>query len=185
MTPIRLHSRVAGLLGLGVVLVLGTRGVSHAERTLQTRREVAELRIARQHLALRTLSEIEAGRGRTDSLVQAFQEAVIPAAEWESGAAELGTLVREALMRFGAVIESISPVPRDTTLGSVVKPVSIRVVFQSELQGVVDLFAYVNRARTILVPRSIQIVSTDAFAESSVPEVLKVELVITGWYINR
>lgn len=165
--------------------MLGVRGVAHAERTLQTRQEVTELRIVRQHTALRTLSEIEAGRGQTDSLVQAFQEAVLPAGDWESGAAELAIVVRETLTRFGAIIESVSPAPRDTTVASVVKPVSVRLVFRSDLQGVVDLFRYVNRSRTIFVPRWIQIVSTDSFAESSVPEVLKVELIVTGWYIER
>lgn len=185
MIPARFRGRAAGLLGLGILLMLCARGVVHAERALQTRREATELRIARQHDALRALSAIEADRTRIDSLVKAFHEVVLPAGDWESGVAELATVVQVALTRFGAVIESISPAPRDTTVTSAVKPVTVRLVFRSDLRGVVDLLSDMKRSSTILVPRWIQISSTDSFAESSVPEVLKVELAATGWYVER
>lgn len=179
------RNRIVGGLCVSVALGMGLRGVVNAERTLRSRQEVTDLRLAQQNVALRTLQAIDADQGRMDSLARVVRDAVLPADSWESGTAELVAAMRLALSRAGARLESVSPVPADTTPTSTIKPVSVQLAFRSDLRGVVGVLRDLHHSQTVLVPQSIQLSAAEPFADSSTPEVLRVELTVTGWYLKR
>ncbi len=63
--------------------------------------------------------------------------------------------------------------------------VTVRLTLESDLRGVMGALAAVERDPAVLVIRTIRLAAPDPASPETMPEIVKAEATISGWYLTR
>ena len=169
---------------LSTVLMLrvvpwGMRSVSALRHSAVEQRTL----LAQARLVLRNRHAVR------DSLARAFASIVALAPKLSEGRtapdaqAALSSLVSLAASRHALKVLRLDPLP-DSTLG-VFTRVALHAEFEGDLGGVTRLLRAVETASPVLSVSSLRLSATDPIARAGTPEILHVDLNVSGYYLPR
>ena len=176
---------LGGAVVIGALLVLrvvpwGVRGVLGAETGLRERATL--LARARADLA-------DAGVLR-DSAVQLGQALVSLAPKILSGnseadaIADLSGRVNLAVTSHQAKLERVDPLPDSLRTGRL-RRVALRAAFECDVRGLAGVLEALEVGKVALSLREVRVTAVDAGSADKVPEVLRVEMTVAGWYLGN
>jgi hypothetical protein len=76
------------------------------------------------------------------------------------------------------------PLPDSTRIGWL-RRVSVRVVLESDLRGVLETLNAMSHGSAVIVLRSVRLTAADPASTDAAPEVISAEATVTGWYLLR
>ncbi len=175
---------LGGAVVIGALLVLrvvpwGVRGVLGAETGLRERATL--LARARADLA-------DAGVLR-DSAVQLGQALVSLAPKILSGnseadaIADLSGRVNIAVTSHQAKLERVDPLPDSVRAGRL-RRVALRAAFECDVRGLAGVLGALEFGKVALSLRELRVTAVDAGSADKVPEVLRVEMTVAGWFLG-
>jgi hypothetical protein len=170
---------IGGLLVLRVV-PWGVRNVLGAETGLRERATL--LARARADLA-------EAAMLR-DSAVQLGQALVGLAPKILSGSSaadamsDLSGRVNLAVASHQAKLERVDPLPDSLRAGRL-RRVALRAAFECDLRGLAGVLEALEFGKIALSLRELRVTAVDAGSADRMPEVLRVEMTVAGWYLGE
>jgi hypothetical protein len=175
---------LGGALVIGALLVLrvvpwGVRNVLEAETGLRERATL--LARARADLA-------DAGVLR-DSAVQLGEALVGLAPKILNGTsvaeavADLSARVNMAVSAHQAKLERVDPLPDSLRAGRL-RRVALRAAFECDVRGLAGVLEALEFGNIALALRELRVTAVDAGSAEKVPEVLRVEMTVAGWYLE-
>ena len=182
------HDRRALLIGGAVVLAAilllrvlpwTVRSALAAEMGLRQRAAL----LARAHADL-----AEAG-GLRDSAVALGQALVGLAPKILSGnspaeaVADLSGRVNLAASRNQAKLERVDPLT-DSTVAGRLHRVALRAAFECDIRGLVGILQALTFGKAALTVRELRVTAADATSADRIPEVLRVDMTVTGWFLE-
>ena len=176
---------LGGAVVTGALLVLrvvpwGVRSVLGAEAGVRERATL--LARARADLA-------DAGVLR-DSAVQLGQALVSLAPKILSGnseadaIADLSGRVNLAVTSHQAKLERVDPLPDSLRAGRL-RRVALRAAFECDVRGLAGVLDALEFGKVALSLRELRVTAVDAGSADKVPEVLRVEMTVAGWYLGN
>jgi hypothetical protein len=176
---------IGGAVVCGAVLLLrvlpwGVRSVLGAETGL---RERATL-LARARADL-----VDAGVLR-DSAVQLSQALVGLAPKILNGTsvaeavADLSARVNMAVSAHQAKLERVDPLPDSLRAGRL-RRVALRAAFECDVRGLAGVLEALEFGKIALSLRELRVTAVDAGSADKIPEVLRVEMTVAGWYLGE
>ena len=175
---------LGGAVVIGAFLVLrvvpwGVRNVLGAETGLRERATL--LARAQADLA-------DAGMLR-DSAVQLGQAIVGLAPKILSGSsaadaiADLSGRVNLAVTSHQAKLERVDPL-RDSLRAGRLRRVALRAAFECDVRGLAGVLEALEFGKVALSLRELRVTAVDAALADKMPEVLRVEMTVAGWYLG-
>src|SRR5881296_2471068 len=145
----------------------------------------------RQRAALlaRARADLAEATGLRDSAVQLGQGLVGLAPKILSGnsvaeaVADLSGRVNLAASRNQAKLERVDPLT-DSTVAGRLHRVALRAAFECDIRGLVGILQALTFGKAALAVRELRVTAVDAGSADKNPEVLRVEVVVAGWYLE-
>jgi len=144
----------------------------------------------RQRAALlaRARADLAEASGLRDSAVQLGQALVGLAPKILSGnsvaeaVADLSGRVNMAASNHQAKLERVDPVA-DSGVAGRLHRATLRAAFECDIRGLVGILQTLAFGKAALAVRELRVTAVDAGSADKSPEVLRVELTVTGWYL--
>lgn len=140
-------------------------------------------------LLARARADLADASALRDSAVQLGQALVGLAPKILSGntvadaVADLSGRVNLAASGHQAKLERVDPVP-DSTVAGRLHRVTLRTAFECDVRGLVGVLQTLAFGRAALVVRDLRVTTVDIASPEKSPEVLRVELTVTGWFLT-
>lgn len=81
-------------------------------------------------------------------------------------------------------VDRTETVPDSTRIGWL-RQITVRVVFESDLRGVLETLDDAGRGPVVLAVRSVRLAASDPASADAAPEVISAEATVSGWYLLR
>jgi hypothetical protein len=168
----------AAVLGLrvgpwAVTAALGARTDLHERATLlaRARAEWAALPALRDSAAVLTRAFV--------GLAPRVVDGPTPV---EAGA-DLAARLHYLAARAPARLDQVDPVPDSVTAGRLARA-RVQVTLETDIRGLARFLADLEGGDPLLIVERLEVVATDPAAADRRPEVLRVALVVTGWFLT-
>jgi len=96
--------------------------------------------------------------------------------------ADLSGRVNLAASTHQAKLERVDPLP-DSGLAGRLHRVALRAAFECDVRGLVGVLQALEFGKAPLAVRELRVTAVDAGSPDKTPEVLRVELTVTGWFL--
>lgn len=185
MTP---RDRRALLMGGLVVAaaVLGLRvlpwGVKRATAAHALLSERAVL-LARTRDELASLPKLRDSAAVLTQALVALAPQVLSGSTPVEAAADLSGRMGLAASRAPARVDRVDPMPDSTGAGRLGR-VRIHALFETDVRGIIAFLRSIDAGEEVLMLDELRIVALDPGAPDRGPEILKVEVTISGWFIK-
>jgi hypothetical protein len=83
-----------------------------------------------------------------------------------------------------AKLERVDPVP-DSTVAGRLHRATLRAAFECDVRGLAGVLQALEFGKTTLLVRELRVTAIDAGSLDKKPEVLRVEMTVTGWYLTN
>lgn len=139
-------------------------------------------------LLARARADLADASALRDSAVQLGQALVGLAPKILSGntvadaVADLSGRVNLAASGHQAKLERVDPVP-DSTVAGRLRRATLRAAFECDVRGLVGVLQALAFGKAALVVRDLRVTAVDIASPEKSPEVLRVELTVTGWFL--
>jgi hypothetical protein len=182
------RDRRAVMVGGGVVLaaLLLLRAVPWTVRTALAAETGLRQRAA---LVARGRADLADAIALRDSAVELGQALVGLAPKILSGnsvaeaVADLSGRVNLAASRSQAKLERVDPLT-DSTVAGRLHRVALRAAFECDIRGLVGMLQALTFGKAALVVRELRVTAVDAGSADRLPEVLRVEMTVAGWFLE-
>ncbi|HEU5155050.1 MAG TPA: GspMb/PilO family protein [Gemmatimonadales bacterium] len=185
MTPRERRTLTVGAFVLVLIIVTTRMLPPLVSGMVGMQREVA----ARRDLLTRLQAQVAAGTTLTDSAsalrskLRTLAPAILVghngAEALEDLNARMGVLARHG----GARVQRAVPMA-DSLKAGVLHRVSLRLGLECDLRALVAVLRMMDQDTTAIATDALRIAATNASSPRSVPEVLNVDLVVSGWYVD-
>lgn len=185
MSPRDRRALILGGLVLGAAVMALRVLPAGLRQTLAARGALRE----RAVLLGRTRAEIAVVPELRDSAAVLSQALVALASQVLSGstsaeaAADLSGRLNLAASRAPARVERISPLPDSSSEGRLGR-VRVQMVLETDVRGLVAVLRSIGAAEEVLKLEVLRVEAPQPIAMVRGPEILKVELTVSGWYIK-
>ena len=98
--------------------------------------------------------------------------------------ADLSGRVNLAGSTHQAKLERVDPLP-DSALAGRLHRVALRIAFECDVRGLVGVLQELEFGKAALAVRELRVTAVDAASPDKSPEVLRVNLTVTGWFLIR
>jgi len=166
------------VFGLRVLPWLMRRG-STAYAQLQ---EHATL-LARAREDLATLPELRDSTAVLARALIALAPQVLSGSTAAEAGADLSGRINLAASRAPAKVERLEPVPDSSSDGPLGRA-RVHAAFEADVRGIVAFLRTIDTGEGALSLDELRIVATDPGATDRGPEILRIELTVSGWYIK-
>lgn len=180
--------RRAVIVGGAIVLgaVLGLRVVPWAvSSTLTARRSLKEQAtlVARARAELSALPLLRDSAAVLTRALVALAPRLLDGANDVEASADLAAQVNHAATRAPARLDRVEPVPDTATAGRLART-RVRATLETDVRGLVSLLRTLETGDALLGIERLEVVSADPATPERRPEILRVEIVIVGWYLG-
>jgi hypothetical protein len=169
---------LAAVLGLRVVPWAVSKAVA-GRRSLE---EQATL-LARARAELGALPSLrDSAAVLTRALVVLAPRLLDGANDMEAGA-DLAAQMNQAATRAPARLDRVEPLPDTATAGRLART-RVRASLETDVRGLVSLLRTLEGGDALLGIERLEVVSADPATPERRPEILRVEIVVVGWYLR-
>ncbi len=98
--------------------------------------------------------------------------------------ADLSGRVNLAVSGHQAKLQRVDPVPDSTRAGRL-RRATLRAAFECDVRGLAGVLQALELGKAALAVRELHVVAVDPGFPDRTPEVLRVELTVAGWYLQR
>jgi hypothetical protein len=98
--------------------------------------------------------------------------------------ADLSGRVNLAVAGHQAKLERVEPVPDSARRGRL-RRTTLRAAFECDIRGLAGVLQALELGKAALTVRELHVVAVDPGSPDRRPEVLRVELIVAGWYLER
>jgi len=170
---------------LGAVLLLrvapwGVRRVLGAETSL---RERAVL-LARARADLADASVLRDSAAQLSQLLVGLAPKILSGNSTADAVADLSARVNMAVSAHQTKLERVDPMP-DSTVAGRLHRVTLRAVFEGDVRGLAGVLEALQVGKIALVLREVRVTAVDTGSRDKMPEVLRVEMTVAGWYLGE
>ncbi len=174
-----------GATVLGAVLVLrvlpwSIRRVLAVEAELRDRAAL----LARARAELAGASELRDSAAALGQALVALAPKLLSGTSPAEAAADLSGRLNLAASRSQAKLERVDQVADSGAAGRL-RRVRLRATLESDVRGVTGVLRAVEFNEAALAVIELRVVATDPTAADRVPEVLRLEITVTGWFLAR
>jgi hypothetical protein len=175
---------LGGAVVVGALLML--RVVPAVVRAALTAEERLQERSA---LLVRTRADLAAAvllRDSAEQLSRALVELAPRILSGNSAAeamADLSGRINLAATNHHAKLERVDPVA-DSGLAGKLRRATLRVAFECDVRGLVGILEALEFGKAALVVRELRVIPVDPGSPDRTPERLRIELVVTGWFLG-
>ncbi len=175
---------VGGAVVLAAVLLLRVLPWS-VRRVLAVERDLR----ARAALLARARADLGEGGALRDSAAALGQALVGLAPKILSGgtaaeaAADLSGQVNHAAAANQVKLDRLDPVPDSAGAGRL-RRATLRAAVECDVRGLAGMLQALELGKTVLAVRGLRVTAVDVGSPDRNPEVLRVELTVTGWYLT-
>jgi hypothetical protein len=174
-----------GAVAIGVAVVV-TRGIPAAGLMVGgLRHEVS----ARTELLSRLRRQVATGADLTDSAAAlraqlgGLVSAILAGHTSASALEELNAHVVALAQNGGALVRRAEPVA-DSSRAGFLRRVALRLDLECDLRGLLEVLRAMDYDSTAIGADAVHIVPVNPLAPTNAPEVLNVELQVSGWYVD-
>jgi type II secretion system (T2SS) protein M len=97
--------------------------------------------------------------------------------------ADLSGRVNLAASRSQAKLERVEPLT-DSTVAGRLRRVALRAAFECDIRGLVGMLEAFTFGKAALAVRELRVTALDAGSPDRLPEVLRVEMTVAGWFLE-
>ena len=97
--------------------------------------------------------------------------------------ADLSGRVNLAASGLQAKLERVDPVPDSVARGRL-RRATLRAAFECDVRGLVGVLQALEFGKVALAVRELRVTAVDAGSPDKMPEVLRVEMTVAGWYLK-
>jgi len=186
--PVSLRRQRTLLWGCGVVIAtwLGARVPGLIHRARQARwtleNQVATLERSREDLTRAVAQEDSAAAIKGVLLAQAPR--LLSGSAGPEAADALAGLVTLAVTRGNARLTRTEAIPDSTTRGRLGRA-GVLVGFDADVRGLATVLQYLSTGDPVLSVESVHVLVADPSAPPNTAEVLRIELVVRGWFLKE
>jgi hypothetical protein len=98
--------------------------------------------------------------------------------------ADLSGRVNLAVSGHQAKLERVDAVPDSTAAGRL-RRVTLRAAFECDVRGLAGVLEALEFGKVVLSLRELRVTAVDAASPDKLPEVLRVEMSVAGWYLGN
>src|SRR5437016_4319470 len=169
-------------VAFGAVLLLrvlpwGVRRVLGAEAGL---RERATL-LARARADLVDASVLRDSAGQLGQALVGLAPKILSGNSPAEAMADLSGRVNLAVSGHQGKLERVDPVP-DSTVAGRLHRVTLRAAFECDVRGLAGVLEALEFGKVVLSLRELRVTAVDAGSPGKMPEVLRVEMTVAGWF---
>ncbi len=175
---------VGGAIVLGAVLVL--RVVPWAVAGTVAAREGLEDRaglLARARAELGGLPRLRDSAAVLTRALVALAPRLLDGANSIEAGADLAARVNHAAARAPARLDRVEPLPDTGTAGRLARA-RVRAALETDVRGLVTLLRALDAGDAFLALERLDVVSADPASPERRPEILRVEIVVSGWFLR-
>jgi hypothetical protein len=169
---------LAAMLGLRVEPWAVSSAVT-AHRGLQERAAL----LARARAELDALPRLRDSAAVLTRALVALAPRLLDGANGVEASADLAAQVNHAATRAPARIDRVEPLPDTATAGRLART-RVRAALETDVRGLVSLLRTLETGDALLGIERLEVVSADPATPERRPEVLRVEVVVVGWYLR-
>jgi hypothetical protein len=170
---------LAAVLGLRVV----PWAVSNALAAQHSLEQQARL-LARTRAELNALPSLrDSAAVLTRALVGLAPRLLDGANDVEAGA-DLAARLNHAANRAPARLDRVEPLPDTATAGRLARA-RVRAALETDVRGLVSLLRTLETGDALLGIERLEVVSADPATPERRPEILRVEIIVVGWYLTN
>lgn len=183
-----IKDRRAVIVGGVIVLsaVLGLRvvpwAVSNALVARRSHEEQATL-LARARDELGALPSLRDSAAVLTRALVALAPRLLDGGNDVEASADLAAQVNHAATRAPARLDRVEPLPDTATAGRLART-RVRAALETDVRGLVSLLRTLETGDALLGIERLEVVSADPATPERRPEVLRVEVVVVGWYLR-
>lgn len=167
---------LAAVLGLRL-LPWGIRSVLGAEAGLRERATV----LARSRAELADFATLRDSAGRVGQALVGLAPKILSGNTAPEAIADLSGRLNLVISGHQAKLERVDPVPAPAT-GGRLHQVMLRAAFECDVRGLAGVLESLAFGKVVLPLRELRVTAVDGGSGDKVPEALRVELTVTGWY---
>lgn len=171
---------VMGVLVLLRVLPWGVRNATGAEAGLRAR----AVFLARARAEFTDAVELRDSAARLGQALVGLVPKILSGNSAAEAAADLSGRVNQAVSGHQAKLERVDPVPDSSTAGRL-RRASLRAVFECDVRGLAGVLDALEFGKVVLSVRELHVTAVDVGSPNRVPEVLRVELTVAGWFLSN
>ncbi|HVH09706.1 MAG TPA: type II secretion system protein GspM [Gemmatimonadales bacterium] len=176
---------LGGTTVLGAVLLLrgvpwGVRSVVAAETRLRDRAAL----LARARADLAEAPELRDSAARLGQALVGLAPKILSGTSTTEAVADLAARVNHAVSDHQAKLERVDPLPDSIRAGRLHRA-TLRAAFQCDIRGLAGVLAALEFSPLALSLRELRVTPVDAGASDRMPEVLRVELTVAGWFLDH
>lgn len=173
-----------GVAVLGAVLVLrvlpwGVKRALAAESGLHERATL----LARARADLADAAVLRDSAGRLSQALVGLAPKILSGNSAGDAVADLAGRVNLVVSSHQAKLERVDPVPDSVRAGRLHR-VTLRAAFESDVRGLVGVLESLTFGKVVLPLRELRVTAVDVGSSERMPEVLRVELTVAGWYLG-
>lgn len=178
------------IAGAAVILgaILGLRVVPWAvANTLAARRSLEDQAtlLARARAELGALPQLRDSAAVLTRALVALAPRLLDGANDVEASAALAAQVNHAATRAPARLDRVEPMPDTATAGRLARA-RVRASLETDVRGLVSLLRTLEAGDALLGIERLKVLSADPATPERRPEILRVEVVVVGWYLaNR
>ena len=175
---------LGGVVLLGTVLLVrvlpwGVRRVLGAEAGL---RERAAL-LARSRADLADAAMLRDSAAELGQALVGLAPKILSGNSGAEAIADLSGRLNLVFSGHQAKLERVDPVPDSTAAGRL-RRVMLRAAFECDVRGLAGVLEALALGKVVLPLRELRVTAVDVGSPGKVPEVLRVEMTVTGWYFK-
>lgn len=177
-------------LGIGsavLLLALVLRAVPLGAAALgRLRRDVAEraVLVQRMRADVRSVNALADSAADTRRRFVALAPRILAGGTESAATADLTGRLNLLATAHAATLGRTETLPDSTRVGWL-RRVTVRVVFESDLRGVLETLDAAARGPVVLAIRSARLAASDPASADAAPEVISAEATVSGWYLLR
>lgn len=176
--------RMGGALVLGLFVSLRVlpsviRTALGAEQGLRERATL--LARARDNVA--DAAELRDSAVRVGQALIGLAPKLVNGGRMTEAASDLSGLLSLAVARHQAKLERLEGVP-DSTVAGRLRRVTVRAAFECDVRGLAGVLEALEFGKVALSLRDLRVTAVDAGSAARMPEVLRVEITVAGWYLG-
>lgn len=175
---------MGGAIVVGAIVVL--RVVPAALRTLSTAHEQLQIRAALLARARADLAQTTLLRDSAVELSRALVELapkILSGTSAAEAVADLSGRVNRATVDHQAKLEGVDPAS-DSVVAGRLHRATVRTTFECDIRGLVGVIEALELGKAALAVRELRVTAVDPALSDGNPERLRVELVVTGWFLG-
>lgn len=169
---------LAAVLGLRVV----PWAVSNALAARRSLEEQATL-LARARAELGALPQLRDSAAVLTRALVVLAPRLLDGASGVEASADLAARLNHAATRAPARLNRVEPLSDSVTAGRLARA-RVRAAFETDVRGLVSLLRMLEAGGAALTIERLEVVSADPATPERRPEILRVEIVVVGWYLR-